>query len=50
MTIQTEFMKEAYGLFYKIETTLRQIIESRMKEEYGIDWLLQAPLSMRYPT
>jgi len=40
---------EAYGLLYEVENTLRFIIEDTMKNEYGLDWLIKAPLAMNYP-
>lgn len=47
---ETKVMKEAYGLLYEIENSLRRTITLSMKSEYGIDWLIQAPLSMQYKT
>jgi len=43
------YMKEAYGLLYEIENTLRIIIEDTMRSEYGMDWLIKAPSAMKYP-
>lgn len=44
----TEFMKEAYGVLYEIETGLRQYIELTMKTTYGVGWFIKAPLTMKY--
>lgn len=43
-----EFMEKSYGLFYKIENILRVVIDRTMRKHYGIDWIIQAPLSMNY--
>jgi len=41
-------MKEAYGLLFEIENTLRQFIERSMQTTYGIGWQTAAPTSMKY--
>ncbi|MFC2948129.1 Swt1 family HEPN domain-containing protein [Virgibacillus sediminis] len=46
--MQTEYMKEAYGLFFEIETGLSQYIEQTMEKAYGVGWLIQAPATMKY--
>ncbi|MFC2947663.1 hypothetical protein [Virgibacillus sediminis] len=46
--METEYMKEAYGLLFEIETGLSQYIEQTMEETYGIGWQIQAPVTMKY--
>ncbi|WP_425462116.1 Swt1 family HEPN domain-containing protein [Mesobacillus subterraneus] len=36
-------MKEAYGMLYTLENSLRLFIKLRMREEYGINWFHTAP-------
>ncbi|MFC3040409.1 hypothetical protein ACFOGI_09075 [Virgibacillus xinjiangensis] len=46
--METEYMKEAYGLLFEIETGLIEYIEQTMEETYGIGWQIQAPATMKY--
>ncbi|SFE50444.1 hypothetical protein SAMN05216238_1219 [Lentibacillus persicus] len=46
--MQTEFMKQAYGLVYEIENCLRRYIEQTMQKEYGVGWFIEGPLVMKY--
>ncbi|MFC2948507.1 hypothetical protein [Virgibacillus sediminis] len=46
--MKTEYMKEAYGLLYELETGLGQYIEMTMEKTYGIGWQVQAPIAMKY--
>ncbi len=36
--MQTEYLKEAYGLLFEIETRVRQYIERTMQDTYGVGW------------
>ena len=47
--MEFEFMKNAYGLLYRLENTLRTFINETMEKKYGADWIIKAPLSMKYP-
>lgn len=42
------FMKKAYGMLYKLENLTRLIINQTMTKEYGIDWIIQAPLTKKH--
>ncbi|GAQ19130.1 6-phospho-beta-glucosidase [Oceanobacillus picturae] len=46
--MEVDFMKKAYGILYEIENLLRYSIEDTMSKEYGNDWFLKAPLTMKY--
>ncbi len=46
--MEVDFMKKAYGILYEIENLLRYFIEDTMSKEYGSNWFLKAPLTMKY--
>ncbi|MFC3040411.1 Swt1 family HEPN domain-containing protein [Virgibacillus xinjiangensis] len=46
--MKTEYMKEAYGLLFEIETGLSQYIEQTMEKTFGIGWQIKAPATMKY--
>lgn len=43
-----EYMKDAYGMLYQIENTLRLEITRIMKKEYGLNWMKRAPYENKY--
>ena len=43
-----ERMKEAYGMLYAIETSLRRYINDKMTSYYGVDWQYKAPKNMSF--
>ncbi len=47
--MEIRMMMYAYGMLYQIENALRSYIERNMKEYYGVDWYICAPLYMKYP-
>ncbi len=45
---ETQFMKDAYGMLYEIETKLKRIVITNLLNYYGSNWLLSRYESKLY--